>query len=526
MVPNSISPLTIITYDMNTAETGPSGGRDSRGQSAVLGLVLLIGIVAMASVGILVYADQSTTDVQQETENERIESAFVELSKTMGTTASTGDTVELVDFAAGEHGAIVKSNAGTIEIVGGDENSSYYVNETFEIGAIEYQADDGTRIAYQAGGVFRETGNESQVVSAPPIHYDFATETFTFPIVETTGDKTQLDSGEIVIRHNETHPYRHAVYVQDDSVDINITSPYYRSWETYFERQAGSASVRNVKPINETYGSVEVRIGYLEIEEAFGTGVAYAYELDDHNNPQIDDYEQANFPELDDVIYEIVDDIKDEHDAHLGTVDEQVTLDNGSYYSTGIDESGHLQFDLSEGNATLVVDGDMKLNDTGIEVTDRDPDGKHHLNVYVTGDYDASQSGNVCVTEDGDGCYENYSATAIRIIGTSETRVVFGGGGNPRLEGVIYAGSSKQDWETISGAGGGQCEHQVCLLSNPDIYGAIIASSVDAHSSAIEFEYAEELRDADINLYPDDYTLPPQLTYLNLALHEVDVEQR
>lgn len=502
---------------MNTVETKSDDGRNSRAQTAVLGLVLLIGIVAIASVGILIHASQSTADAQQEMETERIESAFVQLSQTMGTTATTGDTTELMDFDAGEGGAIVKEDTGTILIEGNGIGEDGKLNMT--VGAIEYEGDDGTRIAYQAGAVFRETGEETQIVSAPPLHYDTASETFTFHIVKLE-DEDRLDSGDVTISHRNTNPHRNASLVTDDTVTVTITSEYYRGWAEYFERQAGASAVREVTPHEGSdEGTVVVELGYLEIEQAFDEGAVYATDFHDHHD-NVDSFREAAFPPIDEVIDDIVERTETgtffgEDVEFLSTVDEHHQLGAGVYHTEGIDEGGHLEFDLSEGDATVVVDGDLNADGRTITVEEDTWRDGGSVKVYVTGDYDAENGGDVCVEP----CDENVSAEVIQVYGTSESKFDFGPGGSSRFEGVIYAGGVKDDWEQRQ-----NCDMQVCILSNPNLYGSIVASSVHVHADAVEFEYDEDLRDATFDIYPDPTILPPQITYLNVAEHVVDVE--
>ncbi len=478
--------------------------QSSRGQTAVLGVVLLVGIVAIGSVGLMVYAGQATSDVQQQTENERVEQAFVELSQRMATTSTSSDASQSIDLSVDQRGAIVKKDTGNIRIEGGD------VNETLSIGSIEYEADDGTRLAYQAGAVFRETGNQTRIVSAPPIHYDEDAESLSFPVVTVSGE-TELNAGDVTISHEFTDPVRNASIVENDSVRITVTSKYYRGWEAYFERQAGEPVIRDVDHENQT---VTAELGYRKLEETFGSGVTFSDALNDkHDN--IDEAERGSFQPLDPVIYDIVNSTENgdlDVDRDLGTVDGYENLSNGTHIADKID-GGHLEFDLSEGNATLIVDGDIIADGSTITVTDYEDNNT--LKIYATGDYDASNTGDVCIEP----CGKDVSGKVIQLYGTSEMQVDFGPGGKSRYEGLLYAASDKDNWEKRN-----SCSYQVCLHSNPNFYGSIIASSVQAHAAAIDFEYDENLRDSDIDLYPEGYALPPQLTYLNVAKHEVDVK--
>ena len=69
------------------------------------------------------------------------------------------------------------------------------------------------------------------------------------------------------------------------------------------------------------------------------------------------------------------------------------------------------------------------------------------------------------------------------------------------------------------------CDAQVCIQANADFYGSIVASSVDftGGQGSLNFDYDPDLADLD-GAYPDGYEPPPQVTYLNVAHHEVIVE--
>lgn len=489
--------------------------RSARGQTAVLGFVLLVGIVAVGAVGVLVVASDVTANLEQETENERVEAAFVELSKQMSTAASRSDATHSMNLDVGDRGAVIKNDTGEIRIQGGD------VDTTIGIGAIEYEGDDGTRLAYQAGAVFRETGNETQVVSAPPIHYDVATETFSFPIVEVS-DEADLGSGDISLSHVETNPHREASIVENDTVTITVTSEYYRGWEAYFERQVGAASIQEIDHDNRT---VTVDLGYLDLETAFDDGMIISDEYGASGQPDIDesDYREGYMPPMDEVIEDMVEDMEaGKHDGTYDTVDGTEDPDNGTYYVTeGIDLTEEdLEIDVSEGNVTFVVDGNVSINDHDLDVSTGGTDNE--FRIYTTGNLDVSGQ-DACV----DGCPESdpdpedINASQLQVYGTSETLISLGTG-DTTFEGSIYAASNEEFEENEIHPR--SCSAQACLHSSVGFYGSLIASSVEATGGegSIDFKHDPDLVEMD-ELYPDGYSLPPQLTYLNLAKHEIDV---
>lgn len=493
-----------------------------RGQTALIGFVILIGMVAVASAGILVVGGELLTTTEHQTEEERVLQAFTELSQNMQTVSANDDVSKSIDLDAGEHGAVVKTNTSTLHVSGGD------VDETIHIGAIEYEGDDGTRIAYQSGAVFHETGEETQIVSSPPVYFDADAESLSFPIIKAKDD-ADLSSGDITVRHAETDPLTEANVVEGDTVTVEITSEYYRGWETYFEKQGGPTAVKNVEVDEESEsGTVTAEFGYQEISDAFRTNAIYANEFETQGSTGVDedDAEEAAYPELDEEIKRVVNETEPEDGeldgksvTHLGEVDEHKDgLSDPVYFADEVQEDGHLEFDLSGGSSTLVVDGDINADDKTITVSDYD-DG-NQLKIYAIGDYDAENGGDTCVTVEG--CDENEDATIIQMAVTSESKLDFGSGGNVRYEGVIYAGGTNDEWDQRQ-----SCSAQACFHSNPSFYGSIVASSIEIQGGegSIDFEYDEDLQDADLDIYPDPSLLPPQLTYLNIAEHQVEIEE-
>lgn len=503
---------------MSVLRGGLSNGSSRRGQSTLMGMVLLIGMVAAGSLGIFLVAGEMLSSVEQDSETERVEQGFVQLSQEMATASSGGDVSRSMDVDVGDSGAVVMSETGSLRIQGGD------VDKNITIGAIEYTGEDGTRIAYQAGGVFRETGNETQVVSAPPIQYDAASETLSFPIVKTRGE-SRLDSGNVRFSHYETDPLQNTSLVANDTVTIEITSEYYRGWEAYFDQQAGATTVQNVEVHDDDRGTVTAEFGFREVSDAFQNGAIYATEFETKGGSDVEDAiaSKAAYPELDSEIEKYVNktDPEDgeENVTDLGTVNSSESHGDGLYFADGI-EGGHLDFDLSDGNATLVVDGDINADGDTITVSEYEPGNS--LSVYLTGDYDARNGGNTCVTANGNDCEDDGDAKVIQMVASSESEFDFGSGGKARYEGVIYAGGSGTDWSKRS-----SCQKQICFHSNPSFYGSLVASSVKIQGGegGLEFDFDESLQDADLSIYPDPDALPPQITYLNVAEHVVEIER-
>ncbi|SDR44762.1 hypothetical protein SAMN04489842_4110 [Natronobacterium texcoconense] len=478
-----------------------------RAQSAIIGVVILIGMVSLVSVSIFLVAGDTVTSIQQEAEQERVESAFVELGQQMQTASSTTDVSRGLDLEIGQDGAVVREESGVISV--SSEALDDDAIDDLTIGTVEYENDDGTKIAYEAGAVFRETGNETQVISAPSIHYDAVTDTLTLPVVTATGEE-RLNAGNVQFSHVRTESFQEAAVVENESVTITIESDYYRGWESFFENQAGDSSVRNVDHANRT---IDVRVGYIDAEETFEDGILVSEYVDGFDNADVDDgdIEGGSAPELDSVIQEMVDDIEDGEKEHtpLSTEDDPIS-ESGTYWrSDELRIEDELTFDISSGNTTLIVDDDIVVEDDLVA----DAGGSdHELKIYTTGNFDL-HDGNVSVT-DG-------NASQLQLYGTSETHV---GIQSSSYEGTIYAPRDEPWGDTENEVFDPGCTEQVCMQASVDFTGAVATSSANIHSASVTFEYDSSLEDNDIQLYPDTYSLPPQLTYLNVAHYEVDVE--
>lgn len=490
----------------------------SRGQTAVLGIVLLIGVVAISSLGILLVAGDTTDQIQDQSERERVEGAFVELSTVMASSSTNDDISQTMDLAAGQQGAVAKKDTGWISVVA---NESELINET--IGTIEYEGDDGTRIAYQAGGVWRETGNRTQMVSSPPIHYDPRTETFSFPIVTVGGEQT-LGSGDVSVTHNRTQTFRNASVVKDSSVTVTVKSEYYRGWEGYFARQAGAPVIEDVDHDNQT---VTARLGHIDIDGAFDSGMVLSGAVGEGGNPGVDedDYTTGSLPEIDTVIDEMVSTFE-EDEEHLGTVDgtsEGGELTSGAYFADEVALEDNLSVDLTDGNVTLVVNGSVSVTGGDLVVENwEQSDENHTLKIYSTGNLDVD-SQEMCV----DPCDGAVNAEQLQVYGTSEMHVSIGTGDTP-FEGIIYAPRDDEFEGPNEVHESGGCDAQVCMQSNIEFRGSVIASSVhfQGGEGSIDFEHDPKLANVHPDIEPEGFTLPPQLTYLNIFHHEVNVENR
>lgn len=488
-----------------------------RAQTEVIGVVLLVGMVSIAALGLMLVASGAVSDSEGQAEKERVEQSFVQLSHTMASASTNGNVPKSIEFDAGESGAITKTNAGNITIKGGNLTEL----DPLPIGAIEYEHEDGTIVAYQAGGVWAEQGNKTRMISAPPVNYDASSETLTLPI-STVSEDQSLNSGSIAIGLDRTDPVKEASIIENGSVEMTIQSPYYRGWEKYFRTQGGAGVVRNV---DHTNNSVTVKFGPLEFEDALSRGATYSEEPGGSHSDEIEeDGAYGTMRLMDETINGMIEDARDDSldiDRDYGRIDSNTHFSNGTYLVDSIEGGSH-SFDLTSGNITLLVDGDIESNGVEDFMTVTGHTGNNQLKIYTTGNLDIQNGGNICV----DPCDDDVDSSIIQLYGTSETSVSINQG-NPRYEGIIYAASDKESWDY--GDRRGACdsdEYQVAFQANADFTGSLIAASICGQSNSYDFSYDNSLQNANIDPYPEGYAPPPRITYLNVAIHHMDVTNR
>ena len=495
--------------------------RSARGVTPIVGLVLLIGLVIIASLGILVFGTEAIGDMEQRAEQERVELSFIELSHSISTSSIDNNAQTISHIEAGDHGTIAEKDTGEITLsIEGDET---VVSESYSIGAIEYESNDGAIVVYESGGVFRGTGAEAQLLSPPSVNYDLESKTFEMDIFNLN-DNTQVRSGEIQIASQLGDPYNDVYDVHEHTFTLRIESQYYGGWKEHFEHRVGDATVVDSGQVEGDLGYVEVVLGYSDpAEELESAGVIYSSETDpDDENPGQGQQDEIFVDTQRGIVAELngLDKMIAEQNATPITED-SVTAADDTYVLEEIEEGDSYEFDLSQGNATLFVEGNVHVgNDDSITVTNAADD--HYLEIYAAGDV-LEVNGEVCVED----CGQDSPAKHIRFYGPPDMGVDLGPGGtSATFEGLLYVPAIEDyDWWEGASATGVCDDQQVRLQAGDEFTGAIIAHSACAQAG-IDFHYDESLSDAH-GISPEPYVRWDGLrvNYLNIVQHEVTVTQ-
>ncbi|MFB6172479.1 MAG: hypothetical protein ABEJ23_08080 [Haloarculaceae archaeon] len=511
--------------------------RTGRGQTSVVGLALVIAIVLIGITTVVVFGGMALDDLQHSAQLSQAEAALTQVDSTGARVALGSSDVQTVSLGnAGQTGQVAARATGRMVIE--TEDGTEYVNQT--LGTVTYERG-GDVVAYQGGGVWRGTGNESRMVSPPEFHY--RDETLTLPAVvvnptETgTGDRLTLeDNGSRVGLGPGT--------VDSQVLTVRVTSDYYMGWARYFRTRIDGVTV-HVDHQNET---VEADLVRLDLDGDFDTGLVASGDVNVDTSGTVDTtiaadggvsdkhgaitcsagggadcYGRRGYPDwmaLDEAIGRAV--------AHSAAndpdagIDGSTTLGAGTYYSDGFLLDGEtLTLDVSSGNVTLFVDGNVGLKNGQIEVVGG-AGTNHTARIYTTGDFAMVNGLSEVSVQSGD-------ASRFQLYGTSEMQ--FAMGQSKGFTGAVYAprdtsapGSNDAvaEYGLVSATASCPSDVDVCLgQGSGDVKGAIVGGPASIEQ-ATSFEYGESLRTVE-PAFPANATLPPPITYLHISVNRIDV---
>lgn len=444
-----------------------------RAVSPVVGIVLLVGITAVASIGLLV-ASASLTDTTQSTvEYEQAEQSMSQLAETADQVAH-GEVTQGEFAIDGARSGQVRafSDTGTINVtVTNRSNDTVLLTLERDLGSVVYEGEDGTEIAYQGGGVWRQDpqGN-SRVVHPPEFHYRSDPDpTITFPIVlvrddfTTEGSTAGRISAAAAERHYPDRPSHYNPLVQG-SVEITIESEYCEGWEQYFRERTDGSAAEGCEAGTE--GQLVIQFSVPFQVDGLGNGVAIG---DGNGDPDdfdgIDDSSEFNDSEDMPSATPIVEAQMEDAQESGEVVPDSDTIDeSGLYYDDGnlSAQGSTLTFNTTGGDIEIATSQDPVFDSQ----VDLDVVGENNVTIYTDSEH---------VVDSGGGSGElgtPGNASQFRIFVHSDVDTFGENGQNTDFHGLIYAPNTEV----------------LLFQGNNNASGALVAEDYDFGNTEMEID--------------------------------------
>jgi len=228
---------------------GPSRGAP-RGQTEVIGVVLLVAIAVLGAVVIGLLGSQSLDATRRSADLNHAESALSQLD------ARTSDVALDLDSATAETSLELSRGRHRLRLVTSSWLRVDLVNATTGVvdaevvnasplGTVEYQRGS-TTVAYEGGGVWRSDAGHAVMRSPPEFHYRNGT--LTVPVVALSGDPVLTDPVRVTRDGPPETRFPNASAgltnrVRDVKVRATVHSDYYAAWARFFETTGGYVTV-------------------------------------------------------------------------------------------------------------------------------------------------------------------------------------------------------------------------------------------------------------------------------------------
>jgi Mg-chelatase subunit ChlD len=216
---------------------------NERAVSEVVGYVLLVGMVSAGLVVVTLAGSAAIDTIQGQSEDETARLSLDGVDARLGSLSSDTVRSTQVGFRGGSGTSVTladNSSAGSVRVAVNGGTCTAHI----PLSTLRYQRDDET-LAYQAGGIFRATGDGSAVVSPPDVTFEDGTVDLT--VVNLTGS---VGGDRATIRKrpnfsaNQSLAIEQSLFESDQScrrpkqVSLTVRSEFYRAWGNYFQAES------------------------------------------------------------------------------------------------------------------------------------------------------------------------------------------------------------------------------------------------------------------------------------------------
>lgn len=512
-----------------------------RGQTEVIGFALLLGIGVGSAAFMIAVGATPLEEIQGQTNEQQAKSGFSTMSSDVTTVGLSGrETSNKIDASftqAGEDITVKGDSTVTVRSVDINGNSTQVIKN--DMGYLEYETETGTTLYYENGGIWREYGNGNgyERITTPEFHYE--NQTVTFPIIQIIPVDDSV-SNSFKATHIKTGRSTEQLFVDNQIIEIEITSPVYEGWGEYFEDEVSGANVE----YDHEQNTVLIELGSRSKTLDSFTDAALSggdITLDGNNasiegdagaRGQIDGSGTITGNVTEDADYTLLS-MDNTIDARIETADTYLnslsgkTLTKGHYVvgDTSL-KNDNLTVDLSSGDVTLAIDGNFNVTN-GSTINVINPEGGK-LETYVKEDFYMTRGGPSWTVEDG-------KSNKNIVYSSKDSEAHFGN--QATFNGVLYAPSTESttgqsgNSSTKRKGGGpnatGGCSTSgsaVCLATNSNVNGAIVAGSTTMrNNSTIDYD-EENLSDFSFNVdLAEDENRRPELTFFHSSNTRIEI---
>ncbi|MDR9381242.1 MAG: hypothetical protein RI560_06165 [Natronomonas sp.] len=462
---------------------------NDRAVSSTIGVVLLLGMTIAAVSALMVVGGTVIDETRADAERSQMENAmssFSSKASLVGLGESGNQRFSLGRVSEGD--VEVRPDEGRVTLyLQKDGGSREELNST-ALGAVVYR-DGDTEIAYQGGGVWQRRGESNWMLSPPEYHYRL--ETLTFPIMTVDGDGGSSGSVRGTVRSTDESSDWYPIQdsetrsnpLENGTILVEVESRYCAGWEAFFtERSEGS--------ITESCGADDTLVVDLTVPFTIsGEDAVIAKTINPTGGGG-----PGGGKKIPDGWTEgtIAPSISPEVEAELescatdGCADVSASgLSSGAYDASGTTALHGKTFNTTDGDITVVTDGDVELND--ITIT-----GSGNVTLYVRGELTVDSMVN-----------DGGSATQLVSLVHSDGSVRFDGDSD--YTGIIYAPKSDM---RFNGA--------------PAISytGALVAEDMEIKGNINKFDFQPDPELVEYQIGGGDRPL----TYLHVTENTVEIE--
>jgi hypothetical protein len=464
-----------------------------RGQSSVIGVVLILGIVIASLAVIATVGGLALLDTEDELSVARAEKVMTQFDSQSALVALGETDARQTRLASGNSGGYtLDEDAGwmRVSVRNTTDNTTQVVQNVSSLGSLTYETD-GVRLAYQAGGVWQKGDGDAVMISPPEFHY--RGQTLTLPVINVTGDGQV--SRQVSVRQGEVsqgYPDRagNSEFVnpvpENREVTVTVKSEYYRGWGSYFERRtegnvsydkdSQTASITLTVPIEENFDESIIATGSVSIQG----------NPDNGSGGPIRFTEATNRPSASARIDNRIQECKSGNCTELSSTISN-DLDDGVYYidSTATFD-GATALNTSNGDIDIVVDGGLEYSGNG----ELKIDGDGNVTFYLKNRIKLSGNG---------GINSNGNASSLLVYIHSDANKIIQGTGTSLYRGLVYA--PKTDLK---------------LAGTVDVYGSFVVRDANIKGNSIVGDVG------DIDTIAE-FAGEVRITYLHISENAVEI---